>query len=52
VRKLIPYCKDACEGAIPALLACMEDPAPQVRQYAIKALAEWFARDRQGSAEP
>lgn len=40
VRKLIPYCKDACEGAIPALLACLEDPAPQVRQYAIKALAE------------
>ncbi|HEX8746140.1 MAG TPA: HEAT repeat domain-containing protein [Pyrinomonadaceae bacterium] len=40
VRKLIPYCKEACEGAVPALLSCLEDPAPQVRQYAIKTLAE------------
>lgn len=40
VRKLIPYCKEACKAAVPALLSCLEDPAPQVRQYAIKTLAK------------
>ena len=40
LRKLIPYCKGACNQAVPALLSCLEDPAPQVRQYAVKTLAE------------
>lgn len=38
IRKLASRFKDTCELAIPYLLDNLSDPAPQVRQYALKAL--------------
>lgn len=38
IRKLASRFKDTCELAIPYLLNNLTDPAPQVRQYTLKAL--------------
>lgn len=39
IGKLAEKHRDACTFAAVALLDCLGDPAPQVRQYALKALA-------------
>lgn len=38
IRKLLPYCTEACTAAIEPLVNCLSDPAPQVRQYALNTL--------------
>jgi hypothetical protein len=38
IRKLTERYRGECQAAVPALVACLEEPAPQVRQYALKAL--------------
>lgn len=40
IKKLSSRWKNLCNQAIPALLDCLELPAPQTRQYALNALAK------------
>ncbi len=38
IRKLATKRGEECQAAVPALVACLDEPGPQVRQYALKAL--------------
>lgn len=45
VGKLARIYRDECAEALPYLLDLVNDPSPQVRQYALKALAEFDVPD-------